>query len=450
MKEPAKALQMMKVVIVGIVTMLCCVALLTAVACIPTAMIRKQSVISAEFFAEREPFRVLFGPFINAMQDNYSDTVLLDIIYCVDPSHPFRSAVLAEYVQGAEEEAYRGYLSAVSGDAVPNMEYGRYWHGTSVILRPLLIFLPIAGIRVLFGIAGSVLQGVVVILLCRCKKNSLAICWLLALLLIEPWMFFTSLEYSTAFVTASAASAAILLKKEKATDAETMPFFAAVGVITCFVDFLTTETMTFTLPMLLVLAARTGDKRPYGTERTKEITIKSGCLSVIKNGLCWLAGYTVMFLLKILLLARVAGTDTAKASLSEGLFRISGEVGQANISIAPPVDAFSRLSGAVWHNLACLYPMTTGEMKALWAWIPTLVIVGAGLVAVYLLHERIAHHVFLPMGMLAVLPYLRFLVLSNHSYIHFFITYRAQMVTLVVFFLFVYENGIRQLIKTKH
>jgi len=35
-------------------------------------------------------------------------------------------------------------------------------------------------------------------------------------------------------------------------------------------------------------------------------------------------------------------------------------------------------------------------------------------------------------GILAIIPVVRFIALNNHSYIHFFFTYRALLVTVVV------------------
>ncbi len=108
-----------------------------------------------------------------------------------------------------------------------------------------------------------------------------------------------------------------------------------------------------------------------------------------------------------------------------------------------------RLSGAIWHNLACLYPTQAGKIEAIWAWLPTMVIIALGLPLVYLLQDGIDWGRFIPMGILASLPYLRFLVLSNHSYVHFFITCRAQMVTVAVFLYFVWENALREILKRK-
>ena len=65
---------------------------------------------------------------------------------------------------------------------------------------------------------------------------------------------------------------------------------------------------------------------------------------------------------------------------------------------------------------------------------------------VYLMHDRIDGRTAVPMAMVALLPFIRFLVLSNHAYIHFFITYRALMPTLAVFIYFVYDNAVRHML----
>ncbi|MBR1651735.1 MAG: hypothetical protein IJ691_11295 [Lachnospiraceae bacterium] len=439
-----------KTVITAITTVILCILLLTLSACIPRERIQKNSRLSAEYFAERDAFPVLFGNFVNSMQDNYSDTVLCDIIYCIDTKHPFESVIRAEYAQEEGESASAGFLAAVNGEEKAKLEYGRYWHGTMVILRPLLMLFSIMGIRILFGAVCMMIQISIIIIQAKRGKMAFSVCYLISLLLMEPWMFFTSLEYGTAFCTASVAELMVILKiggleksnarkkQVEVSDGWLMPFFTAVGVVTCFVDFLTTETMTFTLPMLFVLL-----------ERAEMATVKDGFLRILKNGVCWFGGYVCMFLTKILFLRVVAGDDIVRSSLAEGLFRFGGKVNSANIDIAPVVDIWRRLSGAIWHNLACLYPTQAGLMKAVWAWLPTVVIIGVGLITVYLLQDGINWKLFTPLFFLAAIPYLRFLVLSNHSYIHFFITYRAQMVTVVIFLFFVYENGLGKLRKNK-
>ena len=450
-----------KIILSTVTAMGICLLLLVGSSCIPRSLIQKNSEKSAEYLSERAPFPILIGDYVNSMQDNYSDTVLCDILYCIDTSKPFSSTIEAKYAQGEMEEAYTGYLGAVKGEKEANREYGRYWHGSMVLLRPLMLLMPISGIRILFGAATICIQLLLVAVFLKKGKKAFALCYLLSFLMIHPWMLFTSLEYSTAFLTASLASL-FVLKKSGRNELWTYRFFVVVGVVTCFVDFLTTETLTFTLPMLLLLSEGNGDRvlernrkrNPCLMEKTGKkhkssdgIKLDKNISYVVKSGICWILGYLGMFMFKMLLLFMVAGKEVMLSSITEGLHRVSGEVHSANISIAPSVSIGSRLSGAIWHNLACFYPTKSGLMESGPVWLLTVFILTIAFSAVYLLHDRIEWGGFLPMMVLAAVPYLRFLVLSNHAYEHFFITYRAQMVTVTVFTYFVYENGIKQLIK---
>ena len=441
-------------------SMFICVVLLVTTACIPRSLIQRQSEKSAEYFAQRKPFAVLLSDYVNSMQDNYSDTILLDILYCIDSEQPFSSVIRAPFAREEEENAYEGYLAAVKEGREPNQEYGRYWHGSMVLLRPLMIFMPVAGIRILCGTAIVMLQAAVVAVLWRRKRRAFGLCYLLGFLLIHPWMLFHCLEYGMVFLVASAASLVMVLKRRR-TPAFTYPFFAVVGVITCFVDFLTTETLTFTLPMLLLIAEQglAGEGRDteeqYLSGRNSNLrgqtskSVGNGVIAIIKNGICWLGGYLGMFVLKIVLLTVVAGKDAMLSSMSQGFLRLGGEVMDSNASSARPVGALRRFSGSIWHNLACLYPTHAGKMEAAGIWLTTLVIVAIGFAVIYLLHGAMDWTTIILMVGLALLPYLRFLALSNHSYIHFFFTYRAQMVTLVVFFWLVWRYGLIRLARRK-
>jgi hypothetical protein len=423
-----------KTAAVAIITAFCCVLLLVITACIPTGMIQKQSEASAEYFSQREPFEVLIGDYINSIQDNYSDTVICDIIYCIDTKTPFKSVISAKYTQSAHEQAYDGYLAAVRGEEEINNEYGRYWHGTMVLLRPLLVFVPVQLIRVIFGVLITILQIAVICILVKRKHIAFSVIYGISVLLVEPWMFFTSFEYSTAFLVASAAALIILLLKGRESDDVTMPFFAAVGVVIFFMDFLTTENLTFTLPMMMLLL----DRHP-------SYSGKEGFISILKNGICWALGYAGMFFLKVVLLLVVAGKEVVASSVEEGFFRIGGEVRLGNSNLNPAADPWTRFSGAIWHNLSALYPETLGELTPAFPVITTGIILAVGFSLVYLLRDKIDWNLFIPLGIVALIPYARFLALSNHSYVHFFITYRAQLVTIAVFIFFVFENGIRQI-----
>ncbi|MCR5778011.1 MAG: hypothetical protein K6G84_11430 [Lachnospiraceae bacterium] len=192
-----------KTILTVILTIFVCVALLVTTACIPRSMIQKQSEVSAGYFATKAPFQVLIGDYINSMQDNYSDTVLCNIIYCIDTQQPLKSVIEAKYAQESDQENYEGYRKVVRGETEANAEYGRYWHGTMLLLRSLMILFSIKTIRFIFGTAIVLLQALIIFILAKRGHISFCGCYIISFILVQPWMFFTSLEYSTAFLTAT-------------------------------------------------------------------------------------------------------------------------------------------------------------------------------------------------------------------------------------------------------
>ena len=77
--------------------------------------------------------------------------------------------------------------------------------------------------------------------------------------------------------------------------------------------------------------------------------------------------------------------------------------------------------------------------------LPTVIILVAAFVIIYLFRKNMKAAEVVPCCALALLPYLRYLVLSNHAYLHFFFTYRAQMVCIMVVAYLVWEHGLRNI-----
>ncbi len=211
------------------------------------------------------------------------------------------------------------------------------------------------------------------------------------------------------------------VKSSSGLSFDTKAFFLCVGIVTCFVDFLTTETLTFTIPMMLILLLwyRAG----------KIADMKTGIKEVVGNGIFWLIGYAGMFGLKWLLAALVFGTEALSSSLSHAAERVSGEVNLGQTNLDPVATTGQRLSGAIWHNLGCLFPFSE-VMNPATVIICTVIAVLIMLALMYLFHtEKPDWKLYSPMLLLALLPYARYLVLSNHAYLHYFFTYRAQLIT---------------------
>ena len=176
-------------------------------------------------------------------------------------------------------------------------------------------------------------------------------------------------------------------------------------MLTCFFDFLTTETLTLTVPLVLLLWIE------------RDMTVKC----YIKIAFAWATGYVSTWMLKWLLASLVMG-ENALPYVSEHVAERIGGTQFVNLGI------FSYLLGALARNLGCLFPFGYGIIG---------VLLGISLIIVYLYlayvyrgknidKRRIGLFVII-----ALVPYVRYLVLHNHAYLHYFFTYRAQMATIL-------------------
>lgn len=423
----------MKPILGGVLTAAICVACIIGVTMIPRSAISEGVRHSAEYLEEREVFAKLGGS-MQTIQDNFSDAILLNIIYSAREDHPL-DILEAKYYHPGNMEATDALLASVQDEVVPDMEYARYWHGTSIYVRPLLLFLSISEIRLFIGslIVGGLL--VMCILLWRRGEKKASVALLLAFLGVYGPMVFLSLEYSTAFLIMTVVSVLCLWKCPQRELSEWGTFFACSGVLIAFFDFLTTETLTLTLPLVFIFLY---------AKRKKEYVTKEKWKILLKNTLCWGVGYGGMYGLKWGLVYAMLGKETFLSSIEEGLFRLNGTVYMGNSNLFPEATQFEKYIGAIWHNLAMLFPFDDTDIRmtpTVVATLGMLFVLGA---FVYVFHQKINWSRYSFLWLVAAVPFLRFLVLANHSYIHFFFSYRALMTSGFVLWLFVLENGMPQ------
>ena len=98
------------------------------------------------------------------------------------------------------------------------------------------------------------------------------------------------------------------------------------------------------------------------------------------------------------------------------------------------VGTLQLITGAVTENIGCLFPLGYGA----WGVIGFILLI---LVAAYrgFVYRRngIDRGFILLLALIGLVPYVRYLVLHNHSYIHCFFTYRAQFATVAAIVLII-------------
>lgn len=375
------------------ITAVICIVLLILTACIPRDAIQKNYGKSLVYWNGQAYFPYVQPGKDNTKLDYYADNILFRIIYHIDGKAPFSSVIAASYdFQGAGKE-----------------DYSRYWHGSMVLLRPLLCVTDIVGIHKAVAVLLTLLFLGVEAVLIKDKCYQAAVIYPLGLCLLKIWIVAGCMEYAVTFLLMQAMILAFW-HYEKSSDATLYRLSMISGMLTCFMDFLTTETLTITVPLFFLWMKR---KKP------------GNILPYIKALTAWGVSYAGMFALKWGLSAMLLGKGVLSDTLLKAGERIKG-------------NGWS----AVLQNIYMLFPpglIDSVRGKAVCICIYAVLLIG---VAVFFAfpYKKSPRPTVLVLFML--IPYFRYLILGEHSYTHYFFTYRAQLITVLVI-LFCVTDAVR-------
>ena len=309
-----------------------------------------------------------------------------------------------------DREMYRNLLrndssSVLHAAMVPH--YARYWHGYAVLLRPLSVFLSLTNIRYLH-------MMVILLLLCLCFleiaqqiHTAAAITFMLGLAASFLWLAPFNMQYFT--VTAlTLLFSWIVMRLHRRKRHTTLPFlFLCFGSLTFFFDYLTFPVLTLGYPLILVLLLRKQDLQAR--------TFPSELLILLSCTASWFAGYALTILAKGGIGTLVLGSNVMQEIFENSLYRINGALPcgytttvSAWMAIRYNADVFFnvRNSALLIVCVLCLLITIARRRSAIKGWASSLPILGA-----------------------ALLPYVWYAVLENHSIVHCYFTYKAQAVT---------------------
>lgn len=275
-----------RTILIGIVSFLVLtfleVFLLSAVSLIPRSAIRKHTQESAEYLLEKPVFYRVVKQDPASNIDHYADAILLNILYHFDSAHPVTSPLTASYYYTETHNENENLYTAVTSNVTPTYDYFRYWHGSTIFIRPLLTILNIRQIYIFFAIILAVLF---IVLFTQLTKSGYTICALamsVALLSVSFWFIPMSLEYIWCFLIMLIAGILTILLYQKKQEVSGL-FFLLVGNITAYFDFLSTETITLLFPLALLLVLMQKNNRLCDA--------KTGFKIILSRSVCWGIGY---------------------------------------------------------------------------------------------------------------------------------------------------------------
>ena len=336
-----------------------------------------------------------------------------------------------------------------------NEQYIRYWHGSLSILRPLTVIFNVNQIYIIMKVIFWILVAILVVILFK-KYKTLAIVLMIAGAILSFYMTPTCFEYTWTVLIALIVSIISLLI-EKMGNSKLYLMYFITGILTCYFDFLSTETLTILIPVLLTLLVRYKDNRIKNFKEGIKFIVISCSLWFISYALMWLTKWVLAsIILKINAFSYVKDNALLRLNLPNAIQNEMSDIQNSSNNILQKLKTINESAGRIktkdilLQNISKVWPLRllTNKNKT-WivltsAFVVTLLILTIMKLIVYLKKKDLNYKkdnikIRGLLLLIAIIPYVRYIVMGNHSYYHSFFTYRAQLPSIIaIIFIIIY------------
>ena len=398
---------------------------------------------------EREGIRPkIFG----STTDNYTDSlILMEAAYDGRDSKKASSmSVPNGTISGREpyDSLIEHYSKGVAFDSV--YEYPRYWHGTIPMLKLLLQFLSYKGMRILNAFFIVLTSLLIMYLLYRRSYMEMILPYGALIIASNPFSLYKSLQLSPCFYLMQLGIIFIIWNNEDEVKDRIRVYlsFLLVGILTAYTDLLTYPLVPMGI-MLIFTSVRNyrvrNDRARIGRVKNGESDNADGLynadesiwkviLRQVADVVLWTAGYGGMWVSKWILATRFLDRDVV-ADAKEMFLKRTGDYDYFD---EKTITAFDSVA----FNIKSFF-----ENK--------MVYVAAGLFAIGLVillmimnrrqecktireaeddksarYKTNRLYVFISVAVCAVMPFVWYIVVLNHSGTHYWMTNRDLLITL--------------------
>ena len=387
--------------------------LLTAACCLPLTGL-KDAQETADLFRKEGNRPQVIPTYISSTGDGYTDALMLAEALFDDPQvSPLEQAVYV-YRRANSESASVDIADYLEGkDMQWTISYERYWHGFLVFLRPLLMVFSYADLRMLICAAQMMLFALMAVLISKKGMTELIVPFSAMILTLSPMGTMLSLQYFSTYIVMMLGMFAVLTADEwLCGGARYFYFFLLLGMLTCYVDFLTYPLAALCMPLALALWMH--------REETGMLRFAVGACVM------WCIGYLGFWALKW-----AAGSLLVQDNLiMNALYRMKYQTSAEHAETAGRFESIIRNAAVVLKPgyivlylssaVICALPLLRGNREA-----------GSLLSGSRLL-----------LPALALAPFAWWLLAANHSLVHTFFTYR--LISITVFALLIWLSSARE------
>ncbi len=365
---------------------------MTLVYCIPTSWIQENVEKSVEVMENEGDYPRYFFYRHSAIIDVHTDKLMYESL-----------------IQN------RPYYNAVQASVSIN-QYPRYWHGYQIVLRPLTVIFQVQEVRYLGMLLFHLLFFCSAWFLAKKTRPVLAMLYVLTVASGYVVFLPVCLQFLSTFLVLFVSLIVLLSRYGEGRPMRLMLYFFVVGMVENFFDFLTYPILTLGIPLIILLWLRAQE----GAE------IRENFWFMFRSSVSWFLGYALTWVTKWGIATLVLGVRYFWRTMSVVQYRLNGSEDE-------PLDRI----GTIRRNLKAWMNVQDGGIIT-WSKVALLILVVALVLAVWKKLKNLCQiGAYLPILIVACYPYLWYLVMSNHSQIHYWYTYRAQLVALFGILVFI-------------
>lgn len=339
-------------------------------------------------------------------QDNYSDAIILNTAYGIE-RHDALTDALASRSYWFPDSAPTDYFYNINVRNAKGEtgQYARYWHGYTVLLRPLLTFADYSGLRVINYIVLLALSVIILVLTLRRLPLIYFSALLITLIAADIYLLPLTLHFSSVmYVTFLCIIFIYTIPTVTRSHRAAMCLFLATGAATSFVDLLSAPLLSWGLPVVIYLGLVKSHRKTS---------------AVIRLLSCWCAGYAAMWISKWVLVS---------VFVSPYIFRDAFQAAVIRTVDDPLVSSQLHLT---WQLHKVRYTIVAAAAA---------IFLATALYAMYRsrsLRQTVRQYAYL--AVTAAVPAIWYMAMFTHSIRHLFFARRTACVALFALIIFFYR-----------
>lgn len=281
--------------------------LLVAAYCLPTQKMRQNVAASSEQVSSESGYYQWAIGYKNAQSDTYTDASL--ILNAIHPGSgsAVKDAMNAPRLLYGDDNNEESVVLASREEQRETHEvnYGRYWHGSLIFLKPLLLFFDLSDIRMFSMILQMGLLFLIIAQMAKRKLEKPLLGLFVAVILLNPVSMIMCFCFSVEYTLMLVMTWVMLRYHERLMKGYRYYFYFLInGILFVYFNELSFPMIGFGIPLIMYLLL--SEEEPLKKVK-KEISY----------GIMWMLGYVVMWMGKWILAWIFTGFNYFKEALQQ-------------------------------------------------------------------------------------------------------------------------------------